>query len=235
MTKIYVFTLLLFSLVSCNRPMTNEALITKSIEYHDPNQSWPLFKGNFKVDLAGQEVALVIDNAKGIFHWTETLKSGEKLTGGYANKDTCMVKLNGKDILPEGKLDNFLLDCENIIGRTNYWIYMYGLPMKLKDEEVNFIGLPQLVTYLDEDLWMIKVNYNMAQSKEYWQFYFDPKNYSFRIARFFHPALGSDSEYIIYSEPERIKGLLIPTNHSWYMNASKEYIGSEKLEVVSNP
>ncbi len=234
MNKAIVFSVLLFSVVSTAQQMTNEDLIQKSIQYHDPKGNWHTFKGTFEVENERSPVDLVINNATGTAYWTEVLKSGDTLTGGFLDKDSCIVRLNGKSIPPKGELENFLLDCENIIGRTNYWVYMYGLPMKLVDKEVNFVGSPKLVTFLNRKLWRVKVNYNLDQSGEYWQFYFDPKDYSLKVLQFFHPAMGADSEYILYSEEEQLNGLRMPTKHSWYMYNKKEFIGSEKLIKVSN-
>ncbi|WP_422080941.1 DUF6503 family protein [Ulvibacterium sp.] len=229
MKKTFLFVFLVSSALLNAQNMTNELLVKKSVQYHDPNDEWQTFKGQFIIKSEKEPVELTLDNALGIAHWSEVLKNGDTLTGGFVHKDTCIVRRNGKDIPPKGELENFFLDCKSIIERTNYWIYMYGLPMKLDDNQVNFVGNPQLTTFQEEKLWVLKVNYNLTQSEEYWKFYFDPRTFALRIAQFFHPALHPDSEYIIYHEIEKINGIVIPTKHSWYLFNKKEFIGSEKL------
>ena len=229
--KIVVIAAVLFfidtSLVA--QEMTNERIVQNAIDYHDPKRLWGMFAGKFIIQ-SGEAGAteLQIDNGSSFALWTEVLKSDDSLSGGY-NKDSCIVRLNGKDIPQVGSLENFLLDCENIKGRTNYWVYMYGLPMKLKDEQVHFVGKPEKVSFLDKVHWRIRVNYNPGQSDEYWQFFFDTETFALKVAQFFHPALKGDSEYILYEETKELAGIKIPTKHSWYMYNDKEFIGFEKL------
>ncbi|MEM6893358.1 MAG: DUF6503 family protein [Bacteroidota bacterium] len=234
MNSVTFLFLLLLSTLCLGQEMSNMELVKKSIAYHDPNNEWHVFQGDFMIETNKGKILLKLNNAKGIAIWTEKLKSGDSLTGGYLEKNSCLVQLNGEEITAKGELEGFLLDCKNIIDRTQYWIYMYGIPMKLMDNTVNFVGSPKLVKFLGETMWMIKVNYNLEQTQEYWQFYFSPENYALKATRFFHPALGKDSEYILYKAERSIGGLKLPTQHSWYMFDKKEFIGSENLVETKN-
>ncbi len=230
--RVAIAVLLFAAFTTFGQIMTNKSIIEKAIHYHDPDNSWSFFKGNFLIDLTkGDEkevVFLTVDNGKSTAIWKELLKNNDTLTGGFI-KDSCILQRNRKNIPQEGQLENFMLDCKSITERTQYWIYMFGLPMKLQDEAVNFVGQPEKVSFLGQTFWQITVNYNSKQSEEYWKFFFDPQTFAFKIAQYFHPALDGDSEYIIYEEEEKINGITIPAKHSWYLFNNREFIGSEKL------
>ena len=208
--------------------MSSNDVIDASIRYHDPNMRWSSLNDEFLVISERDSTRLILANNESRVEWDEKLKDGRIITGGYVG-DSCYVKLDGKSIEPKGEIENFLLDCPQIIGRSNYWLYMFGLPMKLKDRQAEIDPSSVLVDFLGKKYWRVKVGYEGSAEGERWQFYFAPDTYRFAIAQYFHPALGEDSEYIIYDTPIDLHGMVLPAKHSWYMLNEKEFIGSEQL------
>lgn len=205
-------------------------VINASIQYHDPNMKWASLKGEFKVVSERDTTRLILANNISKVEWNELLKDSRTITGGYIG-DSCYVHIDGRSVKPEGEIDNFLLDCTQIKGRSNYWLYMFGLPMKLKDEQAIVAQKSELVDFLGNKYWRIRVDYNGSAAGEYWQFYFAPETFRFAIAQYFHPALGDDSEYIVYDTPIDLHGMVLPSKHSWYMYNEREFIGSETLTI----
>ena len=214
--------------------MDNESLIAKSINFHDPNDRWKNFKGEFLILLEqDQNLEFVLDNAKSSASWKEILKSKDTLYGGFVG-DSCFVLKNGCLLPSKGTIENIFLECDKIKERTHYWIYMYGLPMKLMDNEVNFTTEPKVVPFLHSTYWMAEVNYNLNQEEEFWRFYFNRETFALEAAQFFHPALNDDSEYILFNHLQWIQGIHLPTKHSWFMKNTNDFIGDEKLVPIIN-
>ncbi len=227
----YFFVLITVSLTYCSygQEMSGKDVIHASIQYHDPEGRWTSLHSEFLVLSDRDTTALTLANNRSMVEWTEKLKDNRMITGGYIG-DSCYVRLDGRSIPPEGEIENFLLDCPQIIGRSNYWLYMYGLPMKLTDNQAIIEPRAQMVQFLDGQYWRIKVRYDGGAEGERWQFYFDTDSFRFAVAQYFHPALGDDSEYIIYDNPIDIDGMVIPSKHSWYMLKEREFIGFEQLQ-----
>ena len=224
-----VLKIVLLANYSFGQEMPSKEVISLSIQYHDPENRWNSLNSDFLVLSDRDTTALKLANNRSMVEWTEKLKDNRLISGGYIG-DSCYVRLDGKPIPPQGEIDNFLLDCPQIIGRSNYWLYMYGLPMKLNDKQAIIDPKALKVNFLDKEYWLIKVRYEGSAEGERWQFYFDPDSYRFAIAQYFHPALGDDSEYIVYDKPIDIDGMVIPSKHSWYMLNNTEFIGFEQLK-----
>ena len=224
-----LLALVLISFTSFGQTPNSNDIIKASIKYHDPQGEWEGLDADFVV-LSDRDTAwLHLANLRSMVEWKEKLKDGRYITGGYQG-DSCFVKIDDKLIEPKGQIDNLLLDCPQIIGRSNYWLYMYGLPMKLKDEQAVIDPKPEKVNFLDNQYWRIKVHYNNPDG-ERWQFYFDTDSYRFAIAQYFHPALGDDNEYIIFDTPIQVGTMVLPSKHNWYMYNKKEYIGFEQITI----
>ena len=226
--------ILLFSLLFCFKGLSQKldakTLINKSIEFHDPDGKWRNLNIKYQVTSEKGAVQINVQNNKGSMEWTEKLATGDSLTGGFKS-DSCFVKLNGKSIPTTGKLENFLLDCDQIINRSNYWLFMYGLPMKLKDFDIKEVQEPRMVSFLGNDYLMIEVKYKSSKDS-FWKFYFDPKSYRFSIAQYFHNALGSESEYIVFKDNITLGGIKMAKKRIWHLFPKRELIGTETLEPL---
>ncbi len=235
---IFMSTVLLLTVISMSKAQltTNEKILEESIKYHDPKNEWRIFKGEFLVTLSKGSTEnityLEINNGSSTTLWSEVLLSKDTLTGGFIG-DSCIVKHNGINLIPKGQMEDYLLDCKSIIERTNYWVYMFGLPMKLNDEALAFVGSPKKVILIGHEYWQLTATYDPGKS-EYWQFYFDVSSFAFKGARYFSSKLNGDSEYVVYQEEQKIGNLLIPTKHSWYLFNEKYFIGSEKLSLYTD-
>lgn len=206
---------------------TSSDILEASIDYHDPNRLWATLHEDFKVYGSRDTLSLKLYNDQGTVEWTQKLKDGRLITAGYV-LDSCFVKIDSKPIEPQGQIDNLLLDCPQVISRSNYWLYMYGLPMKLKDVQAVIDPDPMKVQFLDKEYWRIKVHYN-SPNGDHWQFYFDADTYRFAIAQYFHSAHGDDNEYIVFDSPIKVGQMVLPAKHSWHIFKNRQFIGSEEL------
>lgn len=207
--------------------ISSREIVEASINYHDPNRMWAKLHHDFKVQSSRDTLTLKLYSDQGMVEWTQKLNDGRFITAGYVS-DSCFVKIDGKSIEPQGKIDNLLLDCPQIISRSNYFLYMYGLPMKLEDAQAVIDPVPEKVYFLDKEYWRIKVHYN-SPNGDRWQFYFDTDSFRFEIAQYFHSEHGDISEYIVFDSPLKVGQMVLPARHNWYLFKNRQFIGSEML------
>ena len=189
MRHFLLFIILIVPLtIITGQSLSSTEIVKASIKYHDPLGSWAKLHEDFEVQSARGTVGLKLYNDEGMVEWSQKLKDGRSIRAGYI-LDSCFVKINEKTIEPRGEIENILLDCPQIINRTNYWLYMYGLPMKLKDDQAVIDPVPEKVNFLNKEYWKITVHYNDPEGGR-WQFYFDTETFRFAIAQYFHSAHG---------------------------------------------
>ena len=110
----------------------------------------------------------------------------------------------------------------------NYYTYLYGLPMKLKDEGTIVDQTVTTITFKGKEYLVLKVNYSKEVGKDTWYFYFDPKTYAMEVYQFFKEAKNS-GEYILLSGLETINNIKMPKNRAWYYNKDDGYLGTDIL------
>ena len=228
--------LLLFLLSLMEMPyaqeLTGPALLEKSIQYHDPSGLWgkQVVKlqlkesrpnGTFrttKVSIDPKQGSFVLDQTRGEDHlW-------RKVIG-----DSCQHLLNNDKQFSKDDARKHRLTCEYSQMIRGYYEYLWGLPMKLKDEGTIIDPLVQTIEFQGEQLLSIRVTYLEAVGKDIWYFYFHPENYALRGYRFYHDERVNDGEYITIEGEELIGKIRYPKTRKWYVNKNDEYLGADEL------
>ena len=115
--------------------MTGSQLLEKAIEYHDPNGNWATFSGTFNVTMetptkSDRHSIISLDLPNEYF---QLYASQDKTHIEYIlESQKCNINFNGHIATEEEKTAN-KLSCERANMYQNYYTYLYGLPMKLKD------------------------------------------------------------------------------------------------------
>lgn len=238
MRILFTTSLFLFlNLTSFSQQITGLSLLDKSIEYHDPNNSWKTF--NDTLNVAMETPNNLNRNSKIIINLPEEqfyLKTEKDtlVTEYNLKKDECSIALNGKTNLSDDVLKTNNLSCDRANLYKNYYTYLYGLPMKLKDEGTIINDNVERKTFKGKDYLVLKVNYDSEVGKDIWYFYFNPKNYAMEVYQFYKTdnkgAIKKDSgEYILLTEEEIINGIKMPKNRAWYYNKDDNYLGTDIL------
>lgn len=231
--KNILFLLFILVCIQINaQELTGPELLDKAIAYHDPNSNWNNFKGSLYIELEmpdrpNRSSEVVIDLPKEFFSLKET--RGDTTTQRTVNKGLCSFSLNGKDKLSEEQLKRYRGDCERSTMMKNYYTYLYGLPMKLKDPGTNIDPKVQRKTFKGKEYLVLKVSYDKTVGKDTWYFYFDPETYAMQVYQFFKDETKNDGEYILLSETIRVNGIEMPKNRAWYYNNNDGYLGTDRL------
>ena len=113
----------------------------------------------------------------------------------------------------------------------NYYTYLYGLPMKLKDAGTIIDENIILKEFNGENYLVLKVTYEKEVGKDTWYFYFDQTTYALKRYQFFHDESKNDGEYIVLDQELLVNGIKIPKNRSWYYNNDDRYLGIDILSL----
>ena len=232
----YLFSVFILT-TSCDSTLTGEKLLDKAISYHDPNNNWSSFNGSFTVTMetpnrSNRISDISINLSEDIFELTATR---DTITTRYLlGKNTCEFSFNGDKNVSDSIAKAHNLSCERGEMYKNYYSYLYGLPMKLKDPGTIIDEVVETKNFKGKDYVVLKATYNEEVGTDIWYFYFDPETYAMEIYQFFRQDENGNQkddtgEYILLTDEETINGIKMPKTRAWYYNKDDKYLGTDIL------
>ena len=232
MKNLFLILVFLFSTQTFCQEITGKELLEKTIQFHDPNGNWETFKGTFLVTMkspkrANRESVISIDLPNQFFSVKAT--SGNNTSKYIVNKDSVEIVFNeDKNLSKEVLIKNKLSEARAKMYQ-NYYTYLYGLPMKLKDPGAIIHDEVMLDKFKGDNYYVLKVTYDKKVGKDTWYFYFETETYQMRYYQFYHDESKEDGEYIFLDGLETINGVKMPKKRAWYMNKDDKYLGTDIL------
>ena len=222
---------LLISVTTFAQKITGDELLEKSIEFHDPIGNWKTFYGELIVTMKTPKRTLRKSSIQ--IHLPRQYFSVEAardtiILKQIVDKGTCSYVINGNTNPSEALLEKYSLNCERAKMFKNYYTYLYGLPMKLRDKGTIINQIVTTKTFKGKEYLVLKATYSKEVGKDTWYFYFDPKTYAMEVYQFFKEAKNS-GEYILLSGLETINNIKMPKNRAWYYNKDDGYLGTDIL------
>lgn len=204
-------------------------LLEKSIQYHDPQGNWESFDGEFKIvmDMPGKPErtsVITLNLPEEYFNLSEQRDGKESFR-----------ELNGEDCRfsdAEGEVVTTKTDdtqCERTVMMKNYYSYLYGLPMKLKDPGTILDPKVKKTTFKGKEYLLLRVTYDEAVGSDIWQFYFNPETYAMEVYQFFKGEDEKTGEYILLSDELEVNGIKMPKDRAWYYNKDDGYLATDRL------
>ena len=232
MKKSITLLLLFVSLGNFSQEISSKELLERAIKFHDPNNNWPTFKGTLLVTMetpkgTPRESKITIDLANEYF--SVDAKKDANTTTYTVNKSVHSYALNGNINPSKEDIKKFKLSKKRAALYQNYYTYLYGLPMKLKDEGTIIHEKIQKKRFKGKEYLVLKVSYPIEIGKDTWYFYFDPTTYAMEVYQFFKDESKNDGEYILLSELETINDIKMPKIRAWYYNKNDGYLGTDIL------
>lgn len=226
-----IFTLLVISctLTITGQTFTGNELLEKAIAYHDPNGNWETFANDFIVLFETPEGkkhknAITINLPEQYFNVSAT--KDEKVSFREISNGNCRFSNEDNSITETAISDE---DCKRTVMFKNYYTYLYGLPMKLKDPGTHVDPVVQKKSFKGKDYLVLRVTYDEAVGSDIWQFYFDPSTYAMEVYQFFKGTDETTGEYVLLTEEMEIGGVKMPKNRAWYYNKDGGYLGVDIL------
>ena len=233
--KILLLLITLFSIsVISSQNLDGKQLLEKAIAYHDPYSNWKSFNSSFNVvmDFPNRPIRkskIEINLPSSFFRLT--VNQNEDILVSTLINDKCILTFNGeKDFSDEIKKE-YRLDCERASVLKDYYTYLYGLPMKLKDPGTIIDPNVQKTTIKGIKCFVLKATYEEAVGNDTWYFYFDQKTYALKQYQFYHDESKNDGEYILLEDEVVVNGIKMPKNRSWYFNSNDQFLGIDKLII----
>lgn len=222
----------LISLPIASQVPTGIELLDKAIAYHDPNSNWEKFDGTFTVTMESPKRAtrtskISLDLPQSFFKMTVLMDENQWST--TLNNEDCELQFNNSDVIPPEIKEKYRLNCDTARMYRNYYTYLYGLPMKLKDKGTLIDQTVTEKTIEKNTYWVLKVTYDPDVGSDTWYFYFDQNTFAMKRYQFFHDETKNDGEYIVLEDELELSGMRIPKNRSWYYNTDETYLGTDIL------
>lgn len=212
--------------------LTGPQLLEKAIQYHDPQGKWESFKGTLLVTMEtpnspnrDSEIKIDLPNQ---YFYVKATRAG-KTTEYTVDKEKCTILFNGETPTEEEKKANGL-SCDRANLYKNYYSYLYGLPMKLKDPGTQIDAKINKIKFKGKPYLVIRATYKEGVGKDVWFFYFNPKTYAMEIYQFLKNGEQNTGEYILLSGMETINGIKMPKTRAWYYNKDDKYLGTDILK-----
>jgi hypothetical protein len=231
-TLCLLFTCLLAVAASAQEMLTASELLDRSIAFHDPDGQWEHCRLTFVIDMQTpnrpvRTSKVMIDNDQGRFELS-VIRGGHVLEWMVDSLDTAEVRLDYRQPTA-AQADSLDLNPERARRWRDYYGYLYGLPMKLKDPGTNIAEGVINTTFQDKPVLALKVTYDEAVGSDTWYFYFNPNTYAMEGYRFYHDEAKNDGEYIVLTGMSIKNGMRIPKDRAWYVNADDRLLGTDYL------
>jgi len=214
-----------------------EDVISGSIALHDPEGAWST--GAYRMafeesrpDGSTRETTIVIDNARGWFEF-ESARDGRSLRGELG-PDECLWRLDGSSDVSDEERQQFGLTCDRLERWRNYYVYLWGMPMKLHDPGTRIDPQVKEADFEGRSAWEVRVTYEEAVGSDIWYFYFDPADRALIGYRFYHDEAANDGEYIVLEGLREGAGLRLPQSRAWYTHQEGKHLGTDTVVAIAS-
>lgn len=207
-------------------------LLNKSIDFHDPQGQWDTFKGTLELKVIRTDKAdairkVMLNNAKQKFIFRGNYEEGI-LTYRVEN-DKASFLWDGNSEVDKSLIEKYRLSKERASMYKNYFTYLYGMPMKLKDPGTHIDPQIVEVDFYGKALYKMKVTYEPEVGTDSWYFYFNKGTYALEAYQFFKDESKNDGEYILFEGLKEIEGINFPKDRKWYYNKDEKYLATDSL------
>lgn len=231
--KVFFFLFLFTAANALIAQSEAESILDKSIQYHDPGNNWstgvfhfPLYEGRANGNYRLTDI--IFNNGKQHFEMKQI--RGKERIYRLQNPSNCVTEWNHNPSIDPEIAKRYRLDCDggNAFIR-DYYGYLYGLPMKLKDPGTIIDPEVKQKDFFGKKLLEIRVTYRAEVGNDIWYFYFDPTTFALSGYRFYHDEAKNDGEYILLDGEITINGVKFPQKRAWYTHKDGEYLGNDDL------
>lgn len=233
LTKYFLFSICLLTCAILHGQDTADQLIDKSIAFHDPQNNWNSFKSNLsftteRPDKPNGKRKVTIDNKSKTFSFWAQYEEG--ILNYSVDKKQPKALWNSSTLIPDEIAKKYRISPDRAIMYRDYYTYLYGMPMKLKDQGTIVHQEVTQVEFYGKKYDKIKITYDPEVGDDIWYFYFDPTTHALEAYQFFHDESKNDGEYILFEELKETQGIKIPRIRKWYYNKDEKFLATDILE-----
>lgn len=141
------------------------------------------------------------------------------------------MTLDGRSEVSEEERAEHRLSCETLRRMRDYYTYLWGLPMKLRDPGTH-LGQVTATTFEERPVYDLRVTYDADVGRDVWYFYFDRESSALVGYRFYHDEAKNDGEVILLDGEVEAGGLRLPKRRTWITHADQRTLGTDVLLAV---
>lgn len=217
--------------------LTPEALLARAIAYHDPQSRWftrahILTIRQSRPDGTVRDDRVVFDFPGDRFEYLSRRRPHRLLFVLEGDRCTTLA-LNGRTELSPEERKAYGLTCDRGRRYRDYFSYLWGLPMKLRDPGTRLHAV-ESGRFLDRQVLALRVTYDPQVGSDTWYFYFDPQSAALVGYRFYHDEAKNDGEYIVLSGEIESGNIRLPVVRRWYTNDGDRYLGTDSLMAFTS-
>jgi len=221
-----------------------EDLLIQSIAHHDPQDVWSDGQIHLEMEVVYSEklaeqrgiekmmTTLWLAPGHGTFRCIRAHDGGKveyRVAGGEGE-----VLVNGSAEFSDD--DRERLRVGDPLGYRDYFEYMWGMPMKLRDPGTVLDPVVRESEFEGQDVLALRVTYDPEVGTDVWDFFFDPDSSALVGSRFYHDEAANDGEYIVFTGQvhDEATGLRMPGGQAWYYNDGRGHLATDtvtKFEV----
>lgn len=236
MKILLVFVFSVFVLTVNSQELSNlkgSELLDKSIQFHDPKGNWNKLHQKFYFHAKEpQDTAIYeemfLDNRFSFFGHISR-PDGKLVEKGII--DTLFFsRIDGDTSMTPELRKKYRLSKRAITSARNSYVFLYGLPMKMKDKGVKVYDEVKKDTFNKKTYYVVKADFEKGIGNDTWYLYINPTTYAMEGYRFYHNRKPNDGEYIICQDLINVQDVKIPKIRYWHSNANGEYIATDIIE-----
>lgn len=214
-----------------------ETLIARSIAYHDPQGRWERGAISLRVvesrpGAESRTASVLMTPGRGTVTVGRVTEAATTAFGVMGEEIT-LRSVNGESGLDEEALAAHGLGRERVMWLRNFYLFVWGLPMKLRDPGTIVDPEPLADSYDGQEALKVRVTYDPEVGGDTWYFYFHPETARLIGYRFYHDEAANDGEYIHLEGEIADAGLRLPARRRWFFHANDEFLGEDEAISLS--
>ncbi|MEM1246737.1 MAG: DUF6503 family protein [Acidobacteriota bacterium] len=216
-------------------PMSGEELLDAMIAFHDPQGLWATSRlalglDESRPDGSVRKTSVFIDPLAGST-LIETQRDGRDVSMSVSDAEVTAT-VDGRQPTPE-EAESLRLTPDQATRMRNYYVYLYGLPMKLRDPGTLIDSEVRRTEVEGREALVLRVTYDPEVGGDTWLFYADPETFEMFRYQFFHDESAGDGEYIVLEGLAEVGGLKLPAARTWFTNQGDELLGTDTIRETS--
>ncbi len=215
-----------------SQEISAEELLANSIAYHDPQGRW----GRLQADLVvkstrpgGSDRLSYISMDQPRSYFAIRVERDGKTKEYTLSGSDCRLAYQGSASFSDQVAHDEDMTCERGRFWRDYYMYLYGLPMKLRDPGTILDPEVARREFHGKEYLVLKVTYDPKKGADTWFFYLDPDTHALGAYQFYHDMAENDGEYILLEGEALVGGMRLPKTRKWYRNDSGEFLGADIL------
>ncbi len=210
-----------------------DTLLSRSIRYHDPEGVWGtqshlLQIAESRPNGSVRHTRLSLYPHTGEFDMQQ-IRGKDKIQLRFLN-NSYSFSHQGRTEIDEKERERLRLTEEGTQWVRDYYTYLFGLPMKLRDPGTLIQPTVHQVWFANREMLELEVHYSPEKGKDVWFFYFDPATYALGGYAFYHEKDGPGTgEYILLEGEAMVGKLKLPAARHWYYTKNKLYLGTDEI------